>query len=213
MWPGPRPISVPSGILIHLAVWPEYRHRPKIGGGGLCPSFLGEGAGPHLTQCRLGRDLPAYQVASSAIQPFGHNGMCKKWGGLCSLFLGGELAPYLTHVALTEAYLHVKFHLDPSTVWPQYTTSQTDRTGRTSVLGAENRFTDDRPKMKLGIEVGLGPVHVMLDGDPFPPAKEGTHTPIFGPCLFWPNGWMHTTWYRGKPRHRRHCVRWGPSSP
>jgi len=24
MWPGPRPTSVPSGILIHAAVWPQY---------------------------------------------------------------------------------------------------------------------------------------------------------------------------------------------
>jgi len=23
MWPGPRPTSVPSGILIHQAVWPQ----------------------------------------------------------------------------------------------------------------------------------------------------------------------------------------------
>ena len=23
MWPGPRPTSLPSGILIHLTVWPE----------------------------------------------------------------------------------------------------------------------------------------------------------------------------------------------
>jgi len=22
-WPGPRPTSIPSGILIHLAVWPQ----------------------------------------------------------------------------------------------------------------------------------------------------------------------------------------------
>jgi len=31
------------------------------------------GLGPHLTQCGLGRGLPLYQVASSSIQPFGHN--------------------------------------------------------------------------------------------------------------------------------------------
>ena len=24
MWPGPRPTSIPSGILIHPAVWPQY---------------------------------------------------------------------------------------------------------------------------------------------------------------------------------------------
>jgi len=29
--------------------------------------------GPHLTQCRLGRGLPPYQMASWSIQPFGHN--------------------------------------------------------------------------------------------------------------------------------------------
>ena len=30
-----------------------------------------------------------------------------------------------------------------------------------------------------------------------------------------PNGWMDqdATWYRGRPRPRPHCVRWGPSSP
>jgi len=38
--------------------------------------------------------------------------------------------------------------------------------------------------------------------------------PIFGPYLLWPNGWIDqdTTWYRCRPRPRRRCVRWGPSS-
>jgi len=54
----------------------------------LCP-FSGE-LGPHLIQCRLGRDLPPYQVPSCAIQPFGHNrygpkiGGCAPWGELGS---------------------------------------------------------------------------------------------------------------------------------
>jgi len=35
---------------------------------------LGEGElGPHLTQCGQGRDLPACQVSSWSVQPFGHN--------------------------------------------------------------------------------------------------------------------------------------------
>ena len=44
--------------------------------------------------------------------------------------------------------------------------------------------------------------------------RHGPHT-IFGPCLLWPNGWMDqdATWYGGKPRPRRRCVRWGRSSP
>jgi len=42
--------------------------------------------------------------------------------------------------------------------------------------------------MKLGMEVGLGPGHIVLDGDQAPP--KGAQPPIFGPCLLWPNGWM-----------------------
>jgi len=43
-------------------------------------------------------------------------------------------------------------------------------------------------KMPLGKEVGLGPGHIVLDGDP-----AGTQSPTaaltsFGPCLLWPNG-------------------------
>ena len=38
------------------------------------PLSVGMGAlGPHLAQCRLGRGLPPYQVASLSTQPFGHN--------------------------------------------------------------------------------------------------------------------------------------------
>jgi len=42
-------------------------------------------------------------------------------------------------------------------------------------------------KMKLGMQVGLGPAK--LDGDPAPPSQKG-QPPIFGPRLFWPNGCM-----------------------
>ena len=34
---------------------------------------VGSPLAPHLTQCGLGRGLALYQVASSSIQPFGHN--------------------------------------------------------------------------------------------------------------------------------------------
>jgi len=40
--------------------------------------------------------------------------------------------------------------------------------------------------MKLGIEEGLGPGHIVSDGDPAPP--KGAQPPIFVPCLLWPNG-------------------------
>jgi len=48
MWPGPRPTYVPSGILIHPAVWPHYMGRKMRV---LCASFLPGELGPHLAQC------------------------------------------------------------------------------------------------------------------------------------------------------------------
>ena len=52
--------------------------------------------------------------------------------------------------------------------------------------------------MALGMELGLGPSHIVLDGDPAPLTEKGGRAPpIFGPLLLWPNGWMHqdATWY------------------
>ena len=54
----------------------------------------------------------------------------------------------------------------------------------------------------------------MLDGDTAPHGKRAQQPPVFDPCLLRTNGWMHqdATWYEGRPRPRRHCVRWEPSS-
>jgi len=67
--------------------------------------------------------------------------------------------------------------------------------------------------MKLGVQVALGPGHIVLDGD-LGPLPKGAQPPIYGPCLLWPNGWMDqdTTWYDGRPRPGQQCVRCGPSS-
>jgi len=43
-------------------------------------------------------------------------------------------------------------------------------------------------KMPLGVEVDLGPGHIALGGDLAP--KKGAQSPILGPGLLWPNGWM-----------------------
>jgi len=49
--PGPRSTSIPSGILVYPAVWPQRTWAANWGG---CAP-LGEGElGPNLTQCRLG---------------------------------------------------------------------------------------------------------------------------------------------------------------
>jgi len=58
-------------------------------------------------------------------------------------------------------------------------------------------------KTVLGTEVGLSPGDlVVLDGDPAPPLKgDRAPSPIFGPFLLWPNGWMHqdATWHNVVP--------------
>ena len=70
-------------------------------------------------------------------------------------------------------------------------------------------------KIPLGMEVGLNPGDFVLDGDPAPYPKSDRAHPTFGPRLLWPNGCIDqdSTWYGGRPRPTRHCVRCGPSYP
>jgi len=53
--------------------------------------------------------------------------------------------------------------------------------------------------MPLGMEVGLSPGDVVLDG--FAAPLKGARHPVFGPCLLWLNGWMgeDATWYGSRP--------------
>jgi len=75
--------------------------------------------------------------------------------------------------------------------------------------------TVGRIKIKLGMQVGLGPTDIVLGGDPAPNPLKGHSPPIFGPYLLRPNGCMdqNATWYGARLRPRRFCVRWGPRSP
>jgi len=71
-------------------------------------------------------------------------------------------------------------------------------------------------KMSLGMELGLGQGDFVLDGIQSPSPKKGqSPSPIFGPFLLWPNGWMDqdATWYGCWPQPRGLCVRWRPSLP
>jgi len=71
--------------------------------------------------------------------------------------------------------------------------------------------TVGRIKMKLGTQVGLGPGHTVLDGDPAPPPPKG-HSPQFSASSVAAK-WLHRSRCQGRPRPRRLCVRWGPRSP
>ena len=74
------------------------------------------------------------------------------------------------------------------------------------------------PQLPLGMQVGLGAGHIVLDGD-LPPPKRGHSLPIFGHV--WPNGLMDedATWNGaigiGPGGIVWAYVRWGPppSSP
>ena len=61
-------------------------------------------------------------------------------------------------------------------------------------------------KMTRGMEVGPGPVHIVLDEDTslLPKRGGGAEPPILGPSLLWPNGWMRqdATWYECRPQPR-----------
>jgi len=80
-----------------------------------------------------------------------------------------------------------------------------------SVTLVHCRQTVGRIKMKLGIQIGLGLGHIVLDGAQLPLPK-GAQPQIFGPYLLRPNGCMdkNATWYGGTSRPRRLCVRWRP---
>ena len=79
--------------------------------------------------------------------------------------------------------------------------------------------TVGRIKMKLGLQVCLGPGHIVLDEDPAPPPQRGTAPPqkisahiCCGEVAAWikmPLGME----VGGRPRPRRLCVRWGPAPP
>jgi len=56
--------------------------------------------------------------------------------------------------------------------------------------------------MKLGMQVGLGPGHIVLDGNPALSSTKGHSPPIFGPYPLRPNSCIDedSTWYGGRPR-------------
>jgi len=119
--------------------------------GVLCP-FRGE-LGTRIIQCGVCRGQLPYQVASSSIQPFGHN-------------------------ISTNYYLVVEMHTvtngRPKTVRPMLSDRCLSVLSVLSVTFVHCGQTVERIKMKLGTQVGLGPGHIVLDGNPAPLPQRGT---------------------------------------
>jgi len=81
------------------------------------------------------------------MQPFVRNRYGPKIGGGLCPFGGGELGPHLTQYGRAEAYLHAKFHLDPSnrsaTVHERHRQDRTDRKDNGPIAQGEP-FLGDR---------------------------------------------------------------------
>ena len=92
MWPGPRPISLPSGIFVHPAVWPQ---QTRAENWGLCPSVGGGAGSPSNTMSPGPRptSLPSGILIHPAVWP--QQTRAESWGRLCP-FGEGELDPHLT---------------------------------------------------------------------------------------------------------------------
>ena len=89
--------------------------------------------------------------------------------------------------------------------------------GRSSLPPFSAHFYCDQTaeciKMPLGMEVGRFPRQATLCymvTQLSPHGKGHSSRPTFWPTSIVPNGWMDqdTTWYAGRPKPRRHCVRW-----
>ena len=120
----PRPTNVcgfcnKSSAVAEMGDRGNNRRGPKRWGL-LCP-FRAE-LGPRLIQCGLGRCLLPYQVASSSIQPFGHNKRVPKLGGsgcaLCSGSPSNTKSPGPRPTSIPSAIL-----VHP-VVWPQRTLAE-----------------------------------------------------------------------------------------
>ena len=68
---------------------------------------------------------------------------------------------------------------------------------------------------ELGMQVGLGPGHTVLDGDPAPPSQKGAEPPNFGPhiCRGQMAGWIKTPLGREVGLSRNEIVLDGDPAP
>jgi len=115
MSPGPRPTSIPSGIPIHLAVWPQYTWAEKWGllcpFGGSCPSnAVYTCAGPRPTS------VPNGILIHPAVWPQ------QTWAenGGCAPFWEARSASNTVWLGPRPIYIPSGILIHP-TVWPQYT--------------------------------------------------------------------------------------------
>jgi len=217
-------------------------HRPKIGGcvtyflgwagPHLTQRLLGQGLPPQQVACHNG-----HGPKIGSLSPFSGEGEGGRAGSPSNTMWPGPRSTSVPSFIL----MHQPFGHNAPTSHTDRQTYRTDRAGQRSDSIGQTVFgwlfvkrfalcyqsvvclsvtlvycgqTVGWIKMKLGMEVGFGPGHIVLDEDPSP-KQGGQQPPLFCPCLLWPNGWMDqdATWYGGRHRPWPHCFRWRPSFP
>ena len=110
MRPGPRPTFVPSGILIHSAVWAQQKWAEIWRGAVPLGGEAGSASNRMLPGPRSSI-VPSGILIHPAIWP--QQTWAETWR-LCPLFGEGSWVPIWHNVAWAEAYVYTKWHLDPS---------------------------------------------------------------------------------------------------
>ena len=116
MSPRLRPTSVPSGMLMHLAVWPQQTWAEDWR---LCPFWRGGAGSPSNTMLPELRptSIPSGILIHPAIWPQ------RTWAENCGMcpFWEGQLGPHLTQCGRALPICMPSFILIHPTVWLQYT--------------------------------------------------------------------------------------------
>jgi len=115
--PGPRPSSIPTGTLMHAAIWPQQKWAENWGVG-LRP-LLGEGDWTHLTQSRLCWGLPHARYQLHTFSRLAAINMGQKFGGSAPLLGRGERDPHLTQSPGPRPTSIPSDILIHAAIWPQ----------------------------------------------------------------------------------------------
>jgi len=124
-------------------------------------------------------------------QPWPH---CVRWGHSCPSPKGAHPPQFSAHICCGQMAGWIKMPLRsevgllPSDIVLDGDLAPPPKKGTAPHFSAHvyRGQTAGWIKMPLGTKVGLGPGHIVSHGDQAPP--KGTHNPIFGPCVLWPNG-------------------------
>ena len=154
-----------------------------------------------------------------------------KVGVCCAHFRGGAASPSNTMTPGPRPTCLPSGILIHPTVWPQYT-NVSDRQDKQDRQDRQQSDSIRRTVLETVAKNELKCAGTILSwlpklylGRPFVKRFALCYQTVVLSVLFvlsvwnvgvlWPNGWMDQdeAWYRGRPRPRPHCVRWGSSSP